>query len=387
MSTPGAYARARLRLGMTGVGLFTLLGLAVSLGLVGDGWLPAESVDWRGDLSALLSLFGVYALLHLPLDLLGGWILPRRHGRPAPSGPGVLVGWARGLAVQGAVMVGAGMVLLALGRSQGDGAALAGAALLMLVLVTFQERLVRWTGGFASGVAAPPAVARSLRAVLGRDVPAFLWAGRDPGFTGGWFGLPGRERLVLPAHWVEGLTAAELSAEVTRRAEVLRSGARTRGLAVAAGFVLAGLALAASLPAAGFASPAALVRTALAFTVWSFVGLLVLPSLSRAAVFGADALAALRGVPRGVLEHLIQRLDRWQDDEPARSRGVETIFHPIPSVERRLAALSERATPAVGAWHAARMMLFLSWVGLGLLSRAVHCNSGRPELWAALPAD
>ena len=98
-------------------------------------------------------------------------------------------------------------------------------------------------------------------------------------------------------------------------------------------------------------------------------------------------LNALRGVPRGVLEHLIQRLDRWQDDEPARSRGVETIFHPIPSVERRLAALGQRATPAVGAWHAARMMLFLSWVGLGLLSRAVHCNSGRPELWAALPAD
>lgn len=31
--------------------------------------------------------------------------------------------------------------------------------------------------------------------------------------------------------------------------------------------------------------------------------------------------------------------------------------------------------------------VFLSWAGMGLLSRAVHCNSGRPELWALLPCD
>jgi hypothetical protein len=41
--------------------------------------------------------------------------------------------------------------------------------------------------------------------------------------------------------------------------------------------------------------------------------------------------------------------------------------------------------PRLGAWHAARTTLFLSWAGFGLLSRAVHCNSGRPEPWALPP--
>lgn len=36
------------------------------------------------------------------------------------------------------------------------------------------------------------------------------------------------------------------------------------------------------------------------------------------------------------------------------------------------------------AWDAptARVALFLSWSRLGMLSRAVHCNGGRPQLWA-----
>jgi hypothetical protein len=33
------------------------------------------------------------------------------------------------------------------------------------------------------------------------------------------------------------------------------------------------------------------------------------------------------------------------------------------------------------------MMLYLSWAGIGGLSRAVHCNVGRPPLWVLLPGD
>ncbi len=33
------------------------------------------------------------------------------------------------------------------------------------------------------------------------------------------------------------------------------------------------------------------------------------------------------------------------------------------------------------------MSLFLSWACFGFLSRAVHCNSGIPELWVLLPCD
>ena len=38
-------------------------------------------------------------------------------------------------------------------------------------------------------------------------------------------------------------------------------------------------------------------------------------------------------------------------------------------------------------WNTARTALFLSWASLGLLSRAVHCNCGRPALWVLFPGD
>jgi hypothetical protein len=65
--------------------------------------------------------------------------------------------------------------------------------------------------------------------------------------------------------------------------------------------------------------------------------------------------------------------------------AVETMFHLIPALSRRLEALSAAEGPRIGAWHAARSALYLSWAGFGFLSRAVHRNSGRPELWALLP--
>lgn len=73
-----------------------------------------------------------------------------------------------------------------------------------------------------------------------------------------------------------------------------------------------------------------------------------------------------------------------QDDEPERAVWIERVFHPVPSVDNRRRLTRSRS---FGAWHATRMMLFLSWSCLGLLSRAVHCNAGRPELWVLLPTD
>jgi hypothetical protein len=38
-------------------------------------------------------------------------------------------------------------------------------------------------------------------------------------------------------------------------------------------------------------------------------------------------------------------------------------------------------------WNVARAALVLSPCTLGLLSRAVHCNAGRPALWFFPPCD
>jgi hypothetical protein len=88
----------------------------------------------------------------------------------------------------------------------------------------------------------------------------------------------------------------------------------------------------------------------------------------------------------------ITRLDRWQDDEPERSRRVETIFHPVPSRRSRESVIAASADqPRNVRWfhahHLARHALWLSWVTLSPISRAVHCNVGRTALWAMLPGD
>jgi hypothetical protein len=63
------------------------------------------------------------------------------------------------------------------------------------------------------------------------------------------------------------------------------------------------------------------------------------------------------------------------------------VFHPVPCVRRRVAELSLRLRSIRGYWNVARLTLFLSWPCGGFLSRAVHCNIGRPELWVLLPTD
>ena len=177
-----------------------------------------------------------------------------------------------------------------------------------------------------------------------------------------------------------------IAVEIGRRVGVLATGARLYGVVLAMAWNLVGFALAAQGSRSNLAEPAGLITTALWFTVWSFVGLLLMPSLSRAAVLEADRFVRDRGVPDHLLVKTICQLDEWQDDEPVRSRWVERIFHPVPSVCSRLENLQSQ-NHSRGAWHCARLALYFSWACFGFLSRAVHCNCGRPELWVMLPGD
>jgi hypothetical protein len=120
------------------------------------------------------------------------------------------------------------------------------------------------------------------------------------------------------------------------------------------------------------------------FTLWSFVGLLVLPTLSRRASLAVDGRLVDRGIDPLDLGRLASRLDAMQDGEPSRPGWIESIFHPIPSVSSR--GPSTRRNP-LAAWDIARTASFLGIAGLSPLGRAVHCNSGRPSLWVYLPID
>lgn len=346
------YARARLLLGITGVGTWVLIALAGILWQWGTLWSNGNPFL---DLAAWLF---AYVLVQLPFDCAGGYLLPKRWGRPTVT----FAAWLKGTLVHAAVLlVCAGAVLFA-GQAAGLPGALATVALLMTVAMLGQ-----------SGIA--HAVGR-LRTVRVQDDIVIL-SSFDPAFAGGWVGFGSSATLLMPARWQANLQAVQR----VRRQATRSNGSRIAGILLAALFNLAGFGLSYLLtPGAGFASVGQYLHLIFGFTLWSFLGLLLLPSLSRPAVFLADRFAEQQGVSwlEAAQEH-----DKLQDDEPARTKWIERIFHPVPS----LASRQLRPSPTWGAWQAARIALYLSWTVPGLLARSVHCNVGRPDLWVLFPAD
>ncbi len=379
------HARARLWLGITSVGTLVVLAIVALVLDLPARLLPGPDAGFVVELGALAAAFGVYVAVSLPFDLFGGHVIPRRFGRSGRSSGAFLTSWLRGVLVQGVWWIGLGLAVIHASRAVSPwlGFVLVVAATAALVLA--QGTFARWVGGLRPSGRPVPTTGPASELLGTRRVLAIEHD--DVGFTGGWVGRPGREALLVPARWVRDLASDRLEAELVRRGSVLRTGARERGLVLAAAFDLIGFALAVLVLGGSLTSVAGLVTVSLWVTLWSFVGALVLPSLSRPGVYGADRAASERGVDPAILRETARQLDRWQDDEPRRPRGVETIFHPIPAVEHRVEALDQRRPAGPGAWHTARVALWLSWASFGLLGRAVHCNCGRPELWVLLPAD
>lgn len=367
-----SYARARLWNGIAGVGTVVVLAvLALALNWPG-ALLPENGSSLTRDVAAIGAVLMLHAVLLAPFDFMGGYLLPKRYERPVLRFPSFLAEWLRAVIAQAAVLLGVAAALLLAGRVGGLPAAAAAFLIAMILLVAGQRRVATFVAGLTGS---------------DRDPEVTTVEALDPGFTGGIIGLPGRERFVVPSHWAELLGEDGLRAQLARWRAARDTGGRLLGLMVAMGWNLTGFLIASLLPRADVTTAAGLVTLALGFTLWCFLGLLVLPSLSRPAVFAADRRARERGAGVELLGRTLERLDREQDDEPERAPGVEAIFHPVPALSRRLSGLQSDSGASVGAWHAARTALYLSWAGLGLLARAVHCNAGRPELWTMPPCD
>jgi hypothetical protein len=196
-------------------------------------------------------------------------------------------------------------------------------------------------------------------------------------------GLANHEAIAAAKAGVEGLMRA---AAATYAGAAVRTGAWLRGRVLALVFTWTGIALAAFLVGADkLETGEGVITFSLWFTLWSFLGLLTLPTPSRAGVIEVDAALRASGVDASTLNDAVVCLDAFQDREPIRPAGVEMIFHPVPAVHNRIEG--PLAKGRRGYLDAARTSVFISACGLGLLGRAVHCNCGRPELWIFLPSD
>lgn len=387
---PQSYARARLLLGMSGVGLFVVLAFSALIFNFPERFLPGSDANLGEEFFAVITFVAIYTAISAPFDWLGGYLLPRLYHRRAPNLNGFTGAWLRGILLHSLLLVLTAMLLLLSGKLFGFPVTILVVAALMIFLLRFQEETALVIGTIKPIRKDNREVDHHLRNWGVRHSTVRVYTSQDEGFTGGIAGFPGREQIILPHHWIKKFDSETLALLISRRTRLIRGEERTLGVAIAYCWNLFGFAAAGLVTGADPGAVSGITTLSLGFTLWSFLGLLMLPSLSRYGVLAADRSAA-KFNRNDRLQKAISALDRMQDDEPSRPPLVETIFHPLPSVESRLHQLnaldtgskSRGATP----WNSARLSLYLSWAGLNLLSRAVHCNAGRPDLWVFLPVD
>ena len=383
------YARARLWLGMSGmaslIGL-TLLALLLRL----PALLPTQPTHFSLELQSLLLVALVYALIQLPFDLFGGYILPHEYGDNPPAFLDFWLKWGRGVAVQSIIFVLAALVLMFVGRSLSFLPFVFTAGLLMFLLVLVQKNVAQWVAGL-------PLVSHDLTPQAaqldqwGLNLPDILVVESETrAFTGGIVGLPGSDEVIVPAGWFRDLSPDVLAFHLARRAEAIQAGGRRRGVWVALILNLIGLVLTSILLAdrIHLGSVSGVVTIGLGMTVWSFIAIVAMARPTRAAIHTLDRYLGVLGLETSQVETALSALEERQGDEAATTYALLGESYDTPTVPARLAALGESGFGTDRtAWHAGRTLLYLSWVGMGFLGRALPAQLGRPELWALPPVE
>ena len=365
-------ANARLKLGMCGVGTWVLLSI------FGVFVLPSPTIGASLTIETLNLGFWIalYLLISFPFDYHGGVRIPRRFASPSRTASQFTRRWIRGAGVHGLALWTIGVLMLVANQVGEWALTTLVFTIVVIGLIQFQLPLARSVASFKT---------RSSQAISARQRQVELDTD-ETAFSGGITGWPGFERVLLPSKWKKKLGPDAYERLVFRRNLAISSGSRTRGLLAVLAWVSLGFVLALWINHETMNTALGIVRFALWSTLWQFLGLLILPTLSRRAAIALDYQQVKRGTAKNDQIAFIKATSELEDGEDQRSTFVETIFHPLPSVYNRLKALDQLPRQQ-GAWNANRLMLFLAWASLGLLSRAVHCNAGRPELWVLPPVD
>ena len=353
-------ARRRLALGISNVGFWVL---AAAFGLVGtvSERLPAPKPV---DLAVLLICA---IMVQFAFDWVGGTLL-----MPASSnGPQrFLFPWIRAVIIHTALLTLSGA--LCYGNFLLCKDFCLAVTITSCALFALRNPLLRWVAG------------TPVKPSLSGDTPVLIAESRDPSFTGGSCTIGLESRPLLPARWISCLTKSQLEAVTFRRQWFIQNHLPFKAFACSLAWNLCGCWVGSTLlQLRERPIEQALLLQSVWMTLWSFVGLLVLPTLSRSTVFAADHATAVNGLDA---ESWIRKYPSLTGEDGNATSIVQRLFYPIPSTNERLQALGKPARlPVLG--NVARTNLFLSPSVLTLLGRSVHCNVGRPELWIFPPTD
>jgi hypothetical protein len=378
---PG-YGRARLWLGISGVGCIVTLSATALFFNLPEQFFSGPTAALSTQIKGILLFILMYTVCQLPFDFFGGYLLPRQYQRQHPSLNKFLAVLLRGISVHSMLLAIIGIALLLAARTAGVVGVVGVGTLLVVTLLRGAITLAAAIAHLELTPSTPELHDDPALPVLS----AYMGESDDEGFAGSIVGLFQPKIVLLPMRWREVLDSEAFRVAVQRRQMAITTGSWRRGRLLSLAFTLAGIIVAATIVGSSqLASAQGIVNFSLIFTLWSFLGLLTLPTPSRRGVAEVDHALLAHGGDRTVLERTITHLDNFQDRERERPPLIETVFHPVPSVQARLHG--PHATGIRGAWNAARTTVAISPAGLGLLGRAVHCNCGRPALWVFLPID
>lgn len=373
-----SYSRARLLLGITCVGLWVVLSVIILGTSLSEPLFATDIQPVHVELYQVLLLVGFYIVIMLPFDILGGYTVPRAYGRNNQTGMAFLKNLLVSVLFHAFILCTFAFVVLFLWRQFGIAGAMAFYAVASCLLLLFQLTLLRFiSGGIASRTEPRSSSENQVIRIFSQQQEN----------VGGIFGVPGRERIVVPESLHARVGEEGIATVIARRIAILQSGARRNGVLIAWLFNAVGLFISLLLIDPENVGVSFIVQLSALMTCWNFIGLLLLPSLSRQGVFLGDRLAMQNGVPKETLIHTFRTLDTTQGDEPSRENWNQAIFHPTPSVQSRVDALEAGTVTFPAAWGTSRMMLYLSCASMGLLFRAVHSNVGLTEQWISVACD
>lgn len=346
--------------------VLSIAGFALSVGLL-VAWLAsgaaaalaaglAERLPWRAAVVAgLLAAIGVStAAIGFPLDVLAGFVLPRRAGLLSQSFASWLWDKAKASALGGALALVAIEVIYALlGWSPGrwwlwSAAALgAGTVLLAAVLPVWIVPLFYRLAPLADA----PLRARLLALATRAGVPAAEVAVADLSRKGrtanaGVVGIGRTRRILVSDTLLAGFTADEVEVVLAHELAHHARGHMARGLAVQL-LLLVGVfgathvalgRLAAPLGLAGTADPAGLPLLALLLTGFGLVATPLAAAWSRRLEREADADALTLTRAPAAFVAAMERLGRLNLSERRPNRLKTWLFASHPSLEQRIAA-------------------------------------------------
>jgi hypothetical protein len=378
------YVNLRAWLGLFNLIFWVVLACAGLLSGLPAKILPAEQATLFVEVQWWALIVMSYVLIMLPLDVIGGYLIPKFSRGSSQSFRLFWTRLLRGISVQASILLLSGLLIMEVGKLYGTLGVMGLLACMSAILLLMQNFLARWLTDYKLHSEDQENLKVRIGELLSRRTYVVRYD--DPVFTGGISGLPWIEKTIIPSRWLE-MSEDQLKAQILRRMGAVRTHSRHRGVLIAVLWNLYGFYSASLFSGAGVDSVQGLFLTSMAFVIWMCFGQIVLANFSKSGSTEADRYAVTNGITELNLEEALWRQIQWSRDGHADMNRIEQLLSSSSPISQRPEATRTDPVGLPGAWDSARIAQFLSWICLGWFSRADYNLCGHPQNWVLQSGD